>query len=171
MFVFSHAPAASGGAFSGGRTGDMTGAAFECRMCGRCCEGRGGIVLSSKDRSRLCEALGLDEDELAARHAERVNGKWRLRCGDDGFCVFFVAGQGCSVHEHKPDVCRAWPFFRGNILDAESHFLAGQFCPGVNSDVDHAEFARQGREYLSRNGLAASDRASEANALILDDER
>lgn len=145
--------------------------AFECRMCGHCCEGRGGIVLSAGDRRRLCDALGLDEAGLAERHAEFVNGKWRLRCGDDGFCVFFVAGRGCSVHEHKPDVCRAWPFFRGNIVDPESHFLAKDFCPGISPDVDHAEFARQGREYLRENGLLASDSRSGPNALILDDGR
>lgn len=30
---------------------------FDCQMCGQCCEGEGGIVLSPKDLKRLYEGL------------------------------------------------------------------------------------------------------------------
>ena len=33
---------------------------FDCQMCGQCCEGEGGIVLSPKDLKRLYEGLNLE---------------------------------------------------------------------------------------------------------------
>ena len=34
---------------------------FDCQMCGQCCEGEGGIVLSPKDLKRLYEGLNLEK--------------------------------------------------------------------------------------------------------------
>ena len=76
-------------------------------------------------------------------------------------------GKGCIVHEGKPSICKAWPFFRGNIEDAESLALAKDFCPGINPDISHEDFAREGMAYLEQERLLASDTRTEANALIL----
>ena len=89
--------------------------AFACRMCGQCCEGRGGIVVSPTDEARLCRALRLDPPTFRERYTEQRNGKMHLRVGEDGRCLFFRETGGCSVHVHKPAVCRAWPFFKGNL--------------------------------------------------------
>ncbi|WP_043793519.1 YkgJ family cysteine cluster protein [Solidesulfovibrio fructosivorans] len=126
--------------------------AFTCRRCGHCCQGVGGIMLSLSDITRLAEHLGLTPEAMLARFAEHVGGKDRLATGADGYCIFY--NEGCSVHPARPDVCRAWPYFRGNIIDAASHAMAAEDCPGINTEVDHAEFARQGMEYLRRHGLA-----------------
>ncbi len=127
----------------------MSGAAvFECRMCGHCCRGEGGIVMAAKDRARLAEHLGLSEAEMVARHAETVDGKVRLRSGDDGYCVFYTDGAGCTVHPGRPDICRAWPFFRGNLVDELSWEMIQDDCPGVLAEAGHAEFRRQGLEYV-----------------------
>lgn len=142
--------------------------AFACKRCGKCCEGKGGIVLSEKDLERLAAASGTSRAETIAAYAEISNGKLRLRVGPDGRCVFFKTGSGCSVHADKPDVCRAWPFFRGNLVDEISFEMAREFCPGIDAAVSHADFAREGMEYLVRNSLVAGDRAREANALIVD---
>ncbi len=142
---------------------------FDCRMCGHCCLGEGGIVVSPKDLVRIAEHLSLTPEEFAARHGMWKDGKLFIRVGDDGYCTFFVQGSGCGVHVAKPDICRAWPFFRGNVVDADSLELAKEFCPGIRHDVAHAEFARQGRAYLTENNLLASDPKTEARALILDD--
>ena len=96
-----------------------------------------------------------------------IGGKLKIRCGNDGYCVFFRQGSGCGVHEGKPAICRAWPFFRGNIEDSGSLAMAKEFCPGIETDAQHADFAREGRDYLRENGLIASDASCEANALIL----
>ena len=45
--------------------------------------------------------------------------------------------------------------------------MAKEFCPGIEADALHVDFAREGRDYLRENGLLASDSSCEANALIL----
>lgn len=126
--------------------------AFTCRRCGHCCQGEGGIVLSQSDVARLANHLRLTPQAMLSRYAEHVGGKNRLVTGPDKACIFY--DQGCAIHPARPDVCRAWPFFRGNIIDAESHAMAAEDCPGINLEASHAEFARQGRTYLHSRGLA-----------------
>lgn len=141
-------------------------AVFKCRMCGHCCEGRGGIVLSVKDLARLAAHLGLSTAEFCDLYGEERGGKLVIRTGADGYCVFYRAGQGCGVHRGRPDICRAWPFFKGNLTDKVSLEMASMDCPGINRDAPFEEFARQGLEYLRENGLIAdADDAGAANAL------
>lgn len=121
-------------------------AAFECRRCGHCCRGVGGIILSPRDIARLADHLGLPEPEFLKAHTETVNSRIRLKTGADEYCIFY--DEGCGVHPGRPDICRAWPFFRGNILDKDSWEMIQDYCPGVNASAGHAEFARQGRAYL-----------------------
>jgi Fe-S-cluster containining protein len=127
--------------------------AFTCRLCGHCCQGEGGIVLAESDIARLGAHLGLAREDFLARAAHLVRGKYRIKSRADGFCLFFTAGTGCGVHPARPDICRAWPFFRGNLIDAISWEMAQDFCPGIAPDVPHAEFARQGLAYLREHGI------------------
>ena len=140
---------------------------FTCRMCGHCCTGKGGIIVSPRDLERLAAHMGLAPETVLERYCERMGGKWQVRCGEDENCIFFQEGKGCSVHEGKPAICRAWPFFRGNLEDPLSWELAKDFCPGIVADADHADFAAQGLRYLRENDLLAHDPRCEANALIL----
>ena len=66
----------------------MSGPAFSCRMCGECCRGEGGIVISRKDQERLAAHLGLTVPALLAAHARPCNGKHVLSTGPDGACAF-----------------------------------------------------------------------------------
>ncbi|MDD4732152.1 MAG: YkgJ family cysteine cluster protein [Desulfovibrio sp.] len=145
-------------------------AAFECRMCGHCCHGEGGIIMSPKDQARLADFLGISVDRLLDEYSRDQGGKPCLRTGSDGYCVFFAQDQGCTVHPGRPDICRAWPFFRGNLIDSLSWEMIQEYCPGVNPDAGHAEFARQGRAYLREHGLLRHDPAVDPNALIVDEE-
>ncbi len=135
-------------------------------MCGHCCEGKGGIVVSPKDLERICAHLSLSAEEFIEKYGVMNNGKLKIGNGDDGYCVFFVFGKGCAVHEGKPDICRAWPYFRGNMIDSESLFLAKDFCPGIRPNASHAEFVLEGQKYLVKHNLLASDAKTEAHALL-----
>lgn len=99
-------------------------------------------------------------------YAVRHNGKHKVRTGPDGNCLFFRSGEGCAVHDVKPDVCRAWPFFRGNMVDAASFAMAREFCPGIRGDAGHTAFVAEGRRHLAEAGLRAHDPDSEATALM-----
>ena len=140
--------------------------AFECRRCGHCCRGTGGIVLAAKDRARLAAHLGMTLDAFTTAFTARKDGKFHLRARKDGFCVFFDAG--CAVHPARPDICRAWPYFRGNLLDAASREMSQEYCPGINPGVSHAQFVRQGLLSLRAQGVRTEDDPEAPNALRLD---
>ncbi len=141
---------------------------FSCRRCGKCCEGRGGIIVSPRDLTRLSVFLGMSGHEVLARCTEPMRGQPVIRCGSDGYCMFFRAGEGCSIHPARPAVCRAWPFFRGNLVDHVSFSMARQDCPGISRDCSHGEFAREGYRYLHEYKLLARDRRTEGAMLAVD---
>ena len=140
--------------------------AFACRMCGECCRGEGGIVVGPRDLPRLCSHLHMGAESLVARYGYKQDGKMKIRTGPDSYCIFFLHGTGCSVHISRPDICRAWPFFRGNMVDETSLSMAKECCPGINPAIGHDAFVRVGLRYLEQHQLKATDPEHEANALI-----
>ena len=71
--------------------------AFSCKMCGHCCKGKGGIVVSPSDLKRLCATLRMEEEEVIRRFGEYVGTKLKIRVGEDGYCIFFREGKGLSL--------------------------------------------------------------------------
>ena len=145
----------------------MNKTAFECRMCGHCCHGEGGIVMTDKDRKRLASHLNISVEKLIDTYAHERGGKLHLNVGEDNYCIFYK--EGCGVHPGRPDICRAWPYFRGNLIDELSWQMIQEYCPGVNPEAGHAEFVRQGREYLRKEDLLRYDPETSPNALISDE--
>ena len=140
--------------------------AFACRKCGECCRGKGGIVVGPRDLPRLCAHLHMEAERFIAVYGYPQKKKIKIRTSPDDYCVFFHPGTGCSVHAAKPDICRAWPFFRGNMVDAGSLDMAKKFCPGITPCIGHDAFVRAGLQYLEEHHLRAFDPEHEANALI-----
>lgn len=120
--------------------------AFTCKRCGNCCQGEGGIILTPADVDRLRAHLNMGPKAFADSCTETVGGKQRLRTNDQGWCIFFT--DGCTVHPAKPSVCRAWPFFRGNMVDESSWQMAQGACPGISPGSGHMKFVAQGQSYL-----------------------
>ena len=139
---------------------------FTCRMCGQCCQGQGGIVLTARDIHRLASGLGLNSESLLLKYVVFENKKPVIISRTDGTCVFFHPQKGCTVHAHKPDVCRAWPFFRGNLEDETSWRMAQEYCPGINPDLPHQEFVRQGLIYIHEQGLVHPQSSYSPSALV-----
>lgn len=121
-------------------------------------------MLGKRDLERLSLFMGMSESAFISSWTERAGSKLRLCAGKDGNCVFFDPQVGCGVHPAKPDVCRAWPFFRGNLHDPLSFAMAKEYCPGIKKTASFEEFSQIGREHLINSGLAA---AGPANALQL----
>lgn len=144
-------------------SGNETIQAFVCQQCGHCCQGEGGIVMDDKDQLRLARHLGLELETFLDRYAETRGDKYYLRTGEDGYCVFF--GPNCRVHPAKPDVCRAWPFFRGNLVDALSWEMAADYCPGIQLKAGHEAFVAQARISLAEDGVVQATGERAPNAL------
>ena len=128
---------------------------FSCARCGDCCRGTGGVVLRQRDSERLAASLGIVVPVFLRRYTETVSGKLRLAARPGGLCALAVA-EGCSVHAAKPDICRAWPFFRGNLVDPVSFSLAGEGCPGILKGVSFSLFVSVGVRYLLARGIYRS---------------
>ena len=142
---------------------------FSCERCGKCCEGRGGIVVGPRDLTRLCVHFGLSAEEVLSRYTETMSGKPTIKVGGDGFCMFFKEGRGCTIHPARPSVCRAWPFFRGNLIDQVSFEMAREDCPGIRREASHAQFAHEGFRYLEDYKLRCHDIHTEGRAVIVDE--
>ncbi len=144
--------------------------AFECQMCGHCCYGEGGIVVSKRDQKRLSLYLNLPLQTFRDKFTALSDSQFVLKTAENGYCVFFHPNKGCSVHSHKPDICQAWPFFRGNLMDEMSWQMAQEYCPGINPDVGHKEFVRQGLIYLKENNLFQDQLDEEAPKALLKEQ-
>lgn len=124
----------------------MSEGVFVCKRCGHCCDGSGGIILTAKDLARLADHLGMDESRCIERYAEEKSGRLRLKA-ENGRCIFY--DEGCGVHPGRPDVCRAWPFFRGNLLDEDSRAMAAEDCTGIDMSASFGEFQAAGLAYVA----------------------
>lgn len=145
----------------------MSEKSFSCKRCGHCCFGRGGIVVGQRDLPRLLAYFKMEKEDFLARYTELFDGKPTLITGSDGFCYFFKEGAGCTIHEARPDVCRAWPYFRGNLIDELSFAMAKEDCPGIVKTISHAVFAHDGYAYLEDNQLLCENKKTDGRALIV----
>jgi len=123
--------------------------------------------MTAKDRKRLAEHLNISAEELVGKYTHQRGGKLHLNVGENNYCIFYK--EGCGVHPGRPDICRAWPYFRGNLIDELSWEMIQDYCPGVNPKAGHKEFVRQGREYLRKEDLLRYDPETSPNALISDE--
>lgn len=127
---------------------------FNCRQCGWCCQGEGGIVLSPERIDLLAGYLGLSQDRFLAGYCRSKNGRWQVATGTDGYCLFYDQTiPGCGVHPVKPEICSLWPFFPGNVAHPEGFQVAKNNCPGIEPDVDFQTF----RSHARRHGLVPGD--------------
>src|ERR1700681_2410962 len=79
---------------------------YRCMGCGRCCANQ-NIQVNPFEIAMLAQNRGLSTTELIASAIE-ANAPI-LRTNEDGFCVFFEAGTGCTVHPARPLACRLYP--------------------------------------------------------------
>jgi len=117
----------------------ISGLAFECQGCGRCCAGpeEGYVWLTDKEVVAIAEFLGITEAEMRDKYVRRVNRRLSLREKEHAHdCVFLEAdGQGsraCRIYPVRPVQCRTWPYWPQNLTRPENWAAAGKRCPGIN---------------------------------------
>ena len=119
-----------------------TGQAYECVMCGTCCHHH-NIPLTRNDLARISAIL--DGTDFAVVHTA-LNRVILERDGATGGCTL-LDGTRCSVHGHKPLVCRLFPFgifheplaeedgdaHRYQLPDGSAVYLyVNATCPGID---------------------------------------
>lgn len=108
----------------------------DCKGCSACCQGMGNsIVLDPLDVYRISQHLNMTFEALLEKVIELniVDGVIlpNLKMGDDR-CVFLNEEGRCSIHEHRPGICRIFPL--GRIYDDRdfSYILQVHECPKEN---------------------------------------
>ncbi len=127
---------------------------FQCTLCGICCKGQGGIIVTKKEIDRIAKFLGLDNKEFEEKFLEKEDSnKYSIKIKEDGYCIFFDKDRRCTIHPVKPNICIAWPFFKGNLEDENSFEMAKEYCPGIKKEIDFEQFKREGIKYLKEKQL------------------
>jgi Fe-S-cluster containining protein len=118
---------------------DQQPSVFQCRQCGDCCAGRGGIFVKPDEVEAMAALLALPVAEFCHRFVEVSSMGPRLTVAD-GVCVFLMAGSLCRVHPVKPFICRQWPFLPALLVDPDELENAKTACPGLNPACTHEDF-------------------------------
>lgn len=119
--------------------------AFECRMCGECCYGEGGIYLSKAEQEALARFLNVSLKGLYHTYLEERNGRIYIRTGPDQYCIFYKKKTGCTIHPVKPRRCALWPYYPANVADKETWELAKLACRGLNRECTFEAFVQEAR--------------------------
>ena len=106
---------------------------FDCTMCGDCCRGFGGTIVTEQDIERIAAYIGVDPGSFADRYCATSGSQRVLAQGEDGCCVFF--DKLCTIHPVKPRMCRAWPFIRPVLVDVVNWHSMAASCPGMRTDL------------------------------------
>lgn len=133
------------------------------------------LALTPYDVLRLRRATGLSSRQLLDRYIiEEKEGddffpRFYLTMVDDGraSCVF-VSDNGCTVYEHRPAACRAYPLGRATIRkdnnEIEEHFviMREEHCLGFREETSQSVAA-----YNKDQGMDEYSRYNDAVAYVL----
>ncbi len=117
------------------------GLAFECAQCGRCCSGpeEGYVWVTDEEITRIAAVVGITPEEMRRTCLRREHGKYTIveqpRINDCHFLRPDPAAGGakrCTIYDVRPQQCRTWPFWLGNISGPDTWASAGRKCPGIN---------------------------------------
>lgn len=105
-----------------------------CKGCNVCCHDIGDlVVLSPFDAYEMCSFLGKSFDELLGVHLElREENKILLpflKMVDEDLRCNFLSEEGrCTIHGHRPNICRLFPLGRAYVKDDFKYFLQVGSC-------------------------------------------
>lgn len=131
------------------------GLAFECIGCGACCAGpgEGYVWVTDTVIAAIAEFLDVSEAEVRRKYVRKVGRRFSLiERKDSKDCIFLKpdgsGGRNCRIYPVRPTQCRTWPFWPGNLEDADAWCRAGRRCPGINRGEVHDldEIRRKSRQ-------------------------
>lgn len=90
---------------------------FECKRCGRCCEGEGYVNVSDEECQRIADFLHIPVEEFLENYTRQEAGyeRWLIDGpGETQPCVFLTRDENglaaCRIEgDAKPEQCRTFP--------------------------------------------------------------
>ena len=111
---------------------------FECIECGNCCSGpdEGYIWIKKPEIELLAKHLNVPVEKLREKYLKRMGLHTTIvEKPKSKDCIFLKSVEGkkiCSIYPVRPNQCRTWPFWFGNILNPNTWNRSGRKCPGIN---------------------------------------
>jgi hypothetical protein len=124
------------------------GLKFTCTQCGDCCTGAPGFVwVNEAEIEGLAARTGETVEAFLKIYVRDIGQRRSLKELEDGSCVFFRPGTGCTVYEDRPRQCRTWPFWDSNIESKDAWKQTCEICPGSGKGALHSaeDIIRQSR--------------------------
>jgi Fe-S-cluster containining protein len=111
---------------------------FECMQCGACCAGpsTGYIWVTREEIKLIADFLKMPERQLRQKYLKRAGLRTTIieeRSTRD--CIFLKKEAGkkvCMIYPVRPNQCRTWPFWPGNLKSPGTWNETAQKCPGIN---------------------------------------
>ncbi len=50
---------------------------FDCKMCGQCCTGEGGIIVTYREIERICKYLSIEISDFLIKFTQK-NPRWKI---------------------------------------------------------------------------------------------
>jgi Fe-S-cluster containining protein len=119
--------------------------AFECKMCGSCCYGEGGIFLQKEEIIRIATFLEMTPESFITQFCIEEGNRLSIKTGADNFCIFYDKEKNCTIHHVKPSPCTLWPFYSALLEDLDNWEVAKDACPGINPDCAFETFVKQSK--------------------------
>lgn len=136
---------------------------YVCGRCGGCCRSR-EVLVNPFDMARLAQGLNLSAARLLARHVDPSRPV--LRADADGWCTFYAAGVGCTVHAHRPAVCRYFPLGRHVTTERQVRYAEAEPVEGYLGQYGRAGMVQ---DYLRTQGALGDEQALERLNQFIDD--
>jgi len=94
---------------------------FKCKKCGRCCSKIGSLALFEWEAERLKKySVRIKPGIVLDLNGSKIILQWGLEGKNKKQCPFLTK-RGCLVYNHRPLVCRSYPFmnsgFKSNNLE------------------------------------------------------
>lgn len=120
--------------------------AFQCKQCGTCCFGEGGIRVEDDEAGRIAGFLGIPPEVFLSTYCYSANGRVYIGTGRDRYCIFYHPERQCLIHPVKPRPCTLWPFYPALLMDRDTWEAAKDACPGLVPDSTFEDFVRESGE-------------------------
>jgi len=116
----------------------VSGLYFECVQCSRCCSGpdEGFIWVSRAEIKFIADFLKISTRQVRQKYLKRVGLRTTIiEKPATKDCIFLQKTDGqkrCVVYPVRPNQCRTWPFWPGNLVGPDAWNKATQKCGGIN---------------------------------------
>ncbi|MEM2637797.1 MAG: YkgJ family cysteine cluster protein [Candidatus Hadarchaeales archaeon] len=128
---------------------------FECQRCARCCGDaphRSRVIyLLEKEVEKISNITNMHPMQFASPISGAGKFKYKMK-RRGGACIFLKNG-ACTIYEHRPLVCRLYPFF---VRKTEKGIVFEIYddCPGIGlgqklQEVDFKKLIEAAKEILS----------------------